>query len=236
MFRRRFSRINFLEGLSIFPLFRKSSKVFSEFWREKIGRVVTTALYMYIGTFLGKLLSFRKVQSFFRGFLNLSCKCVDSQRKFFATVVKIALSVAKESFLIKKNKFFQKIVSSTFLEFRKFFCILVNKVTAGLPKIHCACSDEHFGEKLFCWESAQVFHPFQNSSKNFSVFWRQIFHRVVTNRFYMCRSTIWGKIVFLPKISWLLFSFFGIWVTNLWFFGFLEKFFRYRCQNCLVRC
>ena len=108
VFRRRFLQLNFLEGLLIFPHFRKSSKNFSEFWRQNFGRVVTTALYMYIGTFLGKLFSFRKVQCFFRGFRNLSCQSVDCRRKLFAIVVKIACSVAKESFLMKKISLFEK--------------------------------------------------------------------------------------------------------------------------------
>ena len=50
---------------------------FSQFWREKFNWVVTTSLYMYIGTFWGKLFSFREIHKFFRGFRNLSCKSVD---------------------------------------------------------------------------------------------------------------------------------------------------------------
>ena len=110
MFRRTFwGKKGFLENLIFFHHFRSSSKKFPEFWEEFSGRVVTTAFYMYLGKFLGKLFSSRKVQSFFRGFRNLSCKCVDSQRKIFATVVRIAFSVAKESFLMKKITLFKKL-------------------------------------------------------------------------------------------------------------------------------
>ena len=127
--------------------------------------------------FLGKLFSFRKVQIFFRGFRNRSCQSVDSQKKMFATVAKTAFCVAKESFLMKKNKFVRKIVTSTFLEIGKVFRFFGNKVTAGLPKFKCACSDEHFEEKKLCLESAQVFHPFRSSSKKFSEFWRESYWR-----------------------------------------------------------
>ena len=83
-----------------FSSLQEIEQKFSGFWREIFDWVVTTAFYMYIGTFWGKLFSFREIHKFFRGFRNLSCKSVDSWRMFFASVVKIAFSVAKESFLI----------------------------------------------------------------------------------------------------------------------------------------
>ena len=55
----------FFGKFDFFHHFRSSSIKYSEFWQKIFGRVVTTAFYMYIGTFLGKLFSFRKVQSFF---------------------------------------------------------------------------------------------------------------------------------------------------------------------------
>ena len=128
----------FFGKFDFFHHFRSSSIKYSEFWQKFFGRVVTTAFYMYIGTFLGKLFSFRKVQSFFRGFRNLSCKCVDSQRKVFATVVKIAFSVAKEAFLMKK-KICSKICNFNIFGVRETFSFFGNKVTPGLPKHHCAC-------------------------------------------------------------------------------------------------
>ena len=123
MFRRRFLQIISLKCLLIFPHFRKSSKIFSEFWRQNFGSVVTTALYMYIGTFLGKLFSFRKVQCFFRGLRNLSCQSVDCRRKLFAIVVKIACSVAKDSILMKTNSD-QKKVTAFFWTMGNFFAFL----------------------------------------------------------------------------------------------------------------
>ena len=108
MFRRTFWQTGFLESPSDFHNFWNSSKTFSKFWQEYFGRVVTIALYVYRGTFLGKLLSFRIVQIFFRSFRKLSRKSVNCQRKLFVTVVKIAFSVAKESFLMKKINLFKK--------------------------------------------------------------------------------------------------------------------------------
>ena len=58
MFRRTFRPVGFLESSSDFHNFWNCSKKFSKFWRENFGRVVTTALYVYIGTFLGKVFSF----------------------------------------------------------------------------------------------------------------------------------------------------------------------------------
>ena len=111
-----------------FFFFSKNPALFFQSFDEKISAGWSyLLLYMYIGTFLGNLFSLGKVQSFFPGFRNLSCKCVDSQRKLFATIVKIAFSVAKESILMKK-KFVQKIVTSTFLEFGKVFRFLATKL------------------------------------------------------------------------------------------------------------
>ena len=61
-----------------FSSLQEFEQKFSGFWRELIDWVVTTAFYMYIGTFWGKLFSFREVHKLFRGFRNLSCKSVGS--------------------------------------------------------------------------------------------------------------------------------------------------------------
>ena len=66
--------------------------------------------------------------------------------KFFGVVVKFAFSVAKETFVVIKSNFVYITATSTFMEFGKVFRILGNKVTAGLSKFHCACSDEHLEE------------------------------------------------------------------------------------------
>ena len=165
-------KLNFLGRLLIFPQFRKSSKNFSEFWRENFGSVVTTALYMYIGSFLWKLFSFRKVQCFFRGFWNLSWKSVDSQRKFFATVVKIAYSVAKNRFWWKKN-FVQKIVNSISSKFGRVFLIVANEVTTGLSKLRCFCSNDHFNKKVFN-KAYKVFLISRTPAKIFQALTRKI--------------------------------------------------------------
>ena len=96
----------------------------------------------------------------------------------------------------EKMNFVQKNVFSSLFEFGSVFRILANNVTAGMPKYHCACSNEHLQEKYFCLESEQFFHRFRNSSKWFSEFWREFFGRVVTNAFYMYIGTFWGKLCF----------------------------------------
>ena len=110
MFRRKFwGKMAFRKVFHFFILPGIPAKSFQSSEENFLAGLSQLLLYMYIGTFLGKLFSFRKVQSFFRGFRNLSCKCVDSQRKLFATVVKIAFSVAKEAFLMKKINLFKKL-------------------------------------------------------------------------------------------------------------------------------
>ena len=128
MIRRTFWwEIGFLESLLFFHHFPSSSKKFSEFWQETFGKVVTTEFYMYIGTFWGILSSFQKIPDFFVVFGICAANVWTLREKFFATVVKIAFSIAKESFLMKK-KFVQKIVTSTFLEFGKVFRFLATKL------------------------------------------------------------------------------------------------------------
>ena len=63
-----------------------------------------------------------------------------------------------------------------------------------------------------------IFSTFPEFEQKVFRFWRESFDRMVTTTFYMCRSTIWEKIIFLTENSYFLCSFFGIWVTNLWFF------------------
>ena len=86
-------------------------------------------------------------------FWNLSDKSVVFWKKFFGRVVKNAFSVARESLLMKTNSV-KKIITPPYLDCGKVFRFFGNKVTESLPKFHCACSDEHFGEKIFCLESA----------------------------------------------------------------------------------
>ena len=69
---------NFFGKRTTFSSLQEFEQKFSEFWLEIFDWVVTTAIYMYVGTFGGKLFSFRRIHNFFRGFRNLSCKSVDS--------------------------------------------------------------------------------------------------------------------------------------------------------------
>ena len=136
---------------------------------------------------------------FLRGVWNLSCKSVDSKRKFLLALSKLHSSLLKNRFWWKKN-FVQKIVTSTFWNSGIFFRIFGNNDTAGLPKFRGACSDEHLEEKYFCLGSAQFFHPLRNSSKYFSEFCWQIFGRVVKIGFYMYIAAFWRNIFTLQRI------------------------------------
>ena len=96
-------RNSFLESFSSFHPFRNSSKKFSELWREFFGRVVTTGIYIYIGTFCGNIFSFRKNPNFFRRFRNLIGKSLVFWRKFFGVVVNTPFKLLKKHFWLKKQ-------------------------------------------------------------------------------------------------------------------------------------
>ena len=219
MFRRRFLQINFLEGLLIFPHFRKSSKFFSEFWREIFGRVVTTALCMYIGTFWGIFLSFRKIPDFLAWFSESELQiCGFSEKKFsnFASFIKIAFSVANESTLMKKNC--SKNFNFNTFGVREIFSYFWGQSYAGPAKISLCMLDERFEEKFFL-EGAQFFHHFRNSSKRFSEFWREISWQGGRNWILRIRMKIsfwrkdWNKNYFFRKncIAILL----GLWEKKI---------------------
>ena len=121
---RNISTNGFLESLWIFQQFRNSSKEFSEFWREVFGSVVTTAFYMYIGTFWGNLFSFRKIHTFFRRFWNLSGNLVNFWRNFSGRIVEIAFPFVRESFLLKKTLLFKKLYIHLVWNLGEFFVFL----------------------------------------------------------------------------------------------------------------
>ena len=214
MFRRRFLQKIFLEGLLIFPPFQKSCKIFSEFWRENFGSVVTTSLYMYIGTFLGKLFSFRKVQCFFRGFRNLSCQSVVCKRKLFATVVKIAYSVAKESFLMKTNSD-QKKVTAFFWTMGNFFAFLATTLQQSCQNffVHVQTKilreNRFFGKFiLFSIISGVRAKSFQSFDEKFLAGFSQL-HSTCTLEHL--------EDIYYPFAKFPIFLVvFGIWAANLW--------------------
>ena len=218
VFRRRFLQINFLEGLIIFPHFRKSSKNFSEFWRQNFGRVVTTALYMYIGTFLGKLFSFRKVQCFFRGLRNLSCQSVACRRKLFAIVVKIAGSVAKESILMKTNSDQKKVTA--FFGLWETFSHFWRQRYSSLVKISLYMFRRKFCEKTGFLENLYFFSSFPEfEQKVFTVLTRNFWQG-----FHNCILHVHWNILRIFIILSQNFRFFWSFLeSELQICGFLEK-------------
>ena len=166
MFRWTIFQVGFQEILSAFHHFRNSSKKFSEFCREKSGRVVKTAFYIYVGTFGGKLFSFRKIHKFFRGFWNLSCESVGFWRTFFASVLKKSLSFATETFLMKKKQFSSKKCIFVSFEICESFSSSCRQCYGRLAKISFCLFRRTF-QRINFLESAQLFHPYRNSSKSF---------------------------------------------------------------------
>ena len=166
MFRWTVLQVGFQEILSAFHHFRNSSKKFSEFCRENFGRVVKTAFYMYVGTFGGKLFSFRKIHKFFRGFWNLSCESVGFWKTFFASVLKNAFSFATETYLMKKKQFCSKNCIFVSFEICESFSSSCRQWYGRFAKISLCLFRRTF-QRINYLESGQLFHPYRNSSKSF---------------------------------------------------------------------
>ena len=173
MFRRTFwGEIGFWK-VYFFQHFRSSSKKFSEFWQESFGRVVTTAFYMYIGTFWGIFLSFQKIPDFFVVSGICAANLWIFTEKTLLASSKLHSALLKNHVWWKKNCW--KNCNFNNIGVREIFSYFWGQSYARLAKIPLCILDERFGEKQLCWESAQAFRPFRNSSKTLSELWREFF-------------------------------------------------------------
>ena len=170
MFRRTFQGIALLENLWIFHQFRNSSKKFSEFWREIFGRVVTTAFYMYVGTFWAHLFSFRKLPNFFPWFSEYEQRICGFFGEFFL--------LQKHSWC--KKQFCSKNCMFVSFEICESFSSSCQQCYGRLAKISLCMFRRSF-QRITFLESAQLFHPYRNSSKifqssdeNFLTGWSQL--------------------------------------------------------------
>ena len=187
MFRWTILQIGFLEILSIFDHFRNSSKNFSEFWQENFGRVVKTAFYMYIGTFWRKCFSFPKIQKFFLWFSDSERQTCGFLEGDFASVVKVAFSVAKESILMEeKTILFKKsiFISSGFCDCFSYSC---QQCYGRLDKFSLCMFRRTIGRISKFFGKLIIFSSFPNFEQSFSEVWQKIFGRVVTTAFCVSR-------------------------------------------------
>ena len=83
---------------------------------------------MYIGTFLGNLFSFRKVQSFFSWFSESELQMCGLSEKIICYRCQDCILRCYRIVFDAKNNFVQKIVTSAFLEFGKVFRFLATKL------------------------------------------------------------------------------------------------------------
>ena len=173
---------------------------------------------MYIGTFWGKLFSFRKIHHIFRGFRNLSCKSVDVWRKVFASVgvVKIAFSVAKESFLMrKKTILFDKVYIHLLWNLGVFFVLLPTVLRQACQKfiVHVQMNifTNRFLGNLASFSSFPEFEQkvFGVSTRKF----RQGRHNCILH----VHRNILRKVIFFEKFIFF-YVVFGIWPAILWIF------------------
>ena len=112
---------------------------------------------------------------------------------------------------------------------KKILSALAGMVTAGLSKVRCTCSDEHFYKDFFSG-SLSFFHHFRNSSEKFSEFWllTRMFWQDGHNYILHVQKHNLSKNNFLSKNSYIFSSLFGIWTAYLWvfrrnFFGVVVK-------------
>ena len=181
-------------GKLFFHHFRSLSKKFSEFWQEVFGRVVTTAFYMYIGTFWGVFLSFQNIPDFFVIFGICASNLWIFRGKIFLALSKLHSTLLKNHLWRKKNCW-KNCNFNTFVV-REIFSYFWGQSYTRLAKISLCILDERFGEKQLCWESAQNFHHFRNSSKTLSDFWQEFSGRVVTTALCVPR---WSFFQFLKE-------------------------------------
>ena len=215
MFRWTILQIGFLEISSIFDHFRNSSKNFSEFWQENFGRVVKTAFYMYIGTFWRKCFSFPKIQKFFLWFSDSERQTCGFLEGDFASVVKIAFSIAKESILMKKKQFLSEIMYIHISwNLGVFFVFLPTMLRQACQNFIAHVQMNNFTNRFL---------------GNFINFWsfpefQQKFLRVLTRKFRQAgqncilhvHRNILTKVFFVSKNSEVFFVVFGFWAANLW--------------------
>ena len=139
MFRRRFLQINFLEGLLYFPHFRKSSKNFSEFWRQNFGRVVTTTFIHVHRKIFRKVIFLSKSSMFFFVVFGIWAPNVWTLRENYLLPLSRLHSPLLKNHFWWKNQFCSKNCNFNVFVVRESFSFFGNKVTPGLPKLHCAC-------------------------------------------------------------------------------------------------
>ena len=106
-----------------------------------------------------------------------------------------------------KKRFCSKNFNFNSFGVRESFSYSWEQSYGRLSKISWYMLDERFGEKQLCWECAQIFHHFRNSSTKFSEFWRKNFCQGRHNWILRIRMTIfcffegrnWRKNYFFPK-------------------------------------
>ena len=147
-------------------------------------------------------------------FWNLSDKSVFFGEKFLVGLSKIAISVARESFLMITISD-KKIVTPSYLDYGKLFRVFGDKVTAVLSKFLCTCSDEYFEEKQVFWK-VYLFSSFPEFEHKIFRVWTRIFWQGCHKCILHVHRNIFRKLIFLSKSSKFFFVVFGIWAANVW--------------------
>ena len=166
MFRWTIIQVGFQEILSAFHHFRNSSKKFSEFCWEFFGRVVTTAFYKYVGTFGGKLFSFRKIHNFFVVFGIWAANLWVFGELFLIAFLKMHSLLLQKHTRWKKKQFCSKNCIFVSFEICESFSSSCRQWYGRFAKISLCLFRRTF-QRITFLESAQLFHPYRNSSKIF---------------------------------------------------------------------
>ena len=170
MSKRRFLQRICLEGFLFFPQFQKSSKNFSEFWREIFGRVVTTTFIHVHRNISRKVIFLSKSSKFFFVVFGIWAAIVWTLRENYLLPLSRLHSPLLKNHFCWKTYICSKNCNFNILGVRKSFSFFGNKVTEGLPKFHCACSDEHLGRNYFVWKAHKFFILSGSRAKSFQCF------------------------------------------------------------------
>ena len=98
---------------------------------------------------------------------------------------------------MKNGNLFNKKYNHLLWNLGEFFFFLPTELRQACQNFVVFVQTDIFTNRFF-WKAYKVFLISGVPAKVFR-FWRESFDRLVTTTFYMCRSTIWGKITFFQS-------------------------------------
>ena len=136
---------------------------------------------MYIGTFLGKLFSFREIQSFLSSFSESELQKYGLSEKFICYRCQDCILRWWRIIFDEKKKFVQKNVTSSFLQFGKVFRFFATNLRKACQNFIVHVQTIILGRNYFVWKAHNFFvfsgiraKCFQSFDDKFSTGWSQM--------------------------------------------------------------